>query len=80
MVGGFHHETNTFAPRKTTLDDFLHSASYPHMPRGADLPKAVKGQNLPIAGFIEQALLDEKRLDGFGTKRLGGVVAHATSR
>lgn len=55
-VGGFHHETNTFAPRKTTLDDFLHSASYPHMPRGADLPKAVKGQNLPIAGFIEQAL------------------------
>jgi microcystin degradation protein MlrC len=55
-VGGFHHETNTFAPRKTTLDDFLHSASYPHMPRGADLPPAVRGQNLPVAGFIEQAL------------------------
>jgi microcystin degradation protein MlrC len=55
-VGGFHHETNTFAPRKTTLDDFRHSASYPHMPRGPDLPGAVKGQNLPIAGFIDQAL------------------------
>ncbi len=55
-VGGFHHETNTFAPRKTTLDDFRHSASYPHMPRGGDLPGAVKGQNLPIAGFIDQAL------------------------
>ena len=38
------------------IDHCLGVVLYPHMPRGADLPKAVKGQNLPIAGFIEQAL------------------------
>jgi microcystin degradation protein MlrC len=54
-VGGFHHETNTFAAAPTTLHDFATSASYPHLPRGAALPDAVAGQNLPVAGFIETA-------------------------
>jgi microcystin degradation protein MlrC len=54
-VGGFHHETNTFAPSRAGLEHFRNAASYPRMPEGAALPGAVAGLNLPIAGFIEAA-------------------------
>ena len=54
-VGGFQHETNTFAPRKATLERFRLGGSWPGLTRGAGLPAAVAGINLPIAGFIEAA-------------------------
>ena len=54
-VGGFQHETNTFAPRKATLERFRRGGSWPGMVRGAGLPDAVAGINLPIAGFLETA-------------------------
>ena len=28
-VGGLHHETNTFAPSKATLADFLRASGWP---------------------------------------------------
>jgi len=54
-VGGFQHETNTFAPLKATLDDFEQADAWPGLTSGADLFEAVKGINLPAAGFIDEA-------------------------
>ena len=36
-VGGFLHETNTFAPTKATYDDFVHGGGWPAMARGGDV-------------------------------------------
>ena len=38
-VGGFLHETNTFAPTKATYADFEHGGGWPGMVRGADVIK-----------------------------------------
>ena len=52
-VGGFQHETNTFAPQRATWDDFERADAWPGFVRGAELIDAVRGYNLPIAGAIE---------------------------
>ena len=54
-IGGFEHETNTFAPSKATFEDFARPGAWPGLTRGPALLEAVSGINLPIAGFIEQA-------------------------
>jgi len=54
-VGGFQHETNTFAPLKAALADFEQADAWPGLTSGADLFDAVKGINLPAAGFIDEA-------------------------
>ncbi len=54
-VGGFQHETNTFAPLKATLADFEQADAWPGLTVGAELLSAVKGINLPAAGFIDEA-------------------------
>lgn len=55
-VGGFQHETNTFAPQPAALADFIAPDAWPGLTRGADLIDAVRGINLPAAGFIAEAL------------------------
>jgi microcystin degradation protein MlrC len=55
-VAGFQHETNTFAPQPATLADFEAPDAWPGLVRGADMIDAVKGINLPAAGFIDTAL------------------------
>ncbi len=55
-VGGFHHETNTFAPVKATFEDFERADGWPALSRGEVLFDAVEGVNLPVAGFIDRAL------------------------
>ena len=57
-VGGFLHETNTFAPTKATYDAFIHGGGWPRMVLGADIPKIIRRINVGLAGFIEAA--DEK--------------------
>lgn len=52
-AGGFHHETNTSIKRKTALADFLQADDWPELTKGAALPAAVAGINIPIAGFME---------------------------
>ncbi len=52
-VGGFQHETNTFAPQRATWDDFARADAWPGFVRGAELTLAVRGYNIPIAGAIE---------------------------
>src|SRR5277367_853515 len=52
-VGGFQHETNTFAPQKATWADFERADAWPPFLRGAEMIQAVEGLNIPIAGAIK---------------------------
>ena len=52
-VGGFLHETNTFAPTKATYDDFVHGGGWPAMAHGADVLKVMRKINVGLAGFVE---------------------------
>jgi microcystin degradation protein MlrC len=54
-VGGFQHETNTFAPTKATFEDFVRPGAWPGLTRGEALVDAVAGMNIPIAGFVAAA-------------------------
>jgi microcystin degradation protein MlrC len=54
-VGGFQHETNTFSPVPATYADFEAPDAWPGLTRGAALLEAVKGINLPAAGFVDEA-------------------------
>jgi microcystin degradation protein MlrC len=54
-VGGFLHETNTFAPTKATYVDFIHGGGWPAMAVGAEVLRVMRNINVGLAGFIEQA-------------------------
>ena len=54
-VGGFLHETNTFAPTKATYDDFVHGGGWPSMTEGPDILKVMRNINVGLAGFIDAA-------------------------
>jgi microcystin degradation protein MlrC len=54
-VGGFLHETNTFAPTKATYGDFVHGGGWPAMAVGADVLKTMRNINVGLAGFVEAA-------------------------
>src|SRR6185295_9877688 len=54
-VGGFLHETNTFAPTKATYADFVHGGGWPSMAHGADVLKVMRKINVGLAGFVEEA-------------------------
>ncbi len=62
-VGGFQHETNTFAPRKATYEDFARAGGWPGLTRGEGLFEALAGMNIPLAGFVEAAQAAELRLE-----------------
>src|SRR4051794_18289717 len=51
-IGGFQHETNTFAPSKATFDDFVRGGGWPPLLMGEQVFDGVRGMNLPLAGFI----------------------------
>jgi microcystin degradation protein MlrC len=54
-VGGFLHETNTFAPTKATYADFVHGGGWPAMTQGTDVLKTIRSINVGLAGFIGEA-------------------------
>jgi microcystin degradation protein MlrC len=54
-VGGFLHETNTFAPTKATYADFVHGGGWPAMAHGGDVLKTMRNINVGLAGFVEAA-------------------------
>jgi microcystin degradation protein MlrC len=54
-VGGFLHETNTFAPTKASYDDFVHGGGWPAMATGRDVLNVMRNINVGLAGFVEQA-------------------------
>ena len=51
-IGGFHHETNTFAPSLATLADFETGDEWPELTTGRGLADRVRRMNRTIAGFI----------------------------
>ncbi|MGQ0685090.1 M81 family metallopeptidase [Bradyrhizobium sp.] len=54
-IGGFLHETNTFAPTKATYDAFVHGGGWPRMEIGASVMKTLRRINVGLAGFIDAA-------------------------
>ncbi|HWQ37275.1 MAG TPA: M81 family metallopeptidase [Burkholderiales bacterium] len=52
-IGGFQHETNTFAPSKATFERFARGGAWPPLLRGGEIFDGVSGINLPIAGFVD---------------------------
>jgi microcystin degradation protein MlrC len=54
-VGGFLHETNTFAPTKATYADFVHGGGWPAMAIGEGVLTTMRDINVGIAGFVEAA-------------------------
>jgi microcystin degradation protein MlrC len=52
-VGGFQHETNTFAPQRATWADFERADAWPGYVRGPELFAAVEGFNIAIAGAVQ---------------------------
>lgn len=55
-VGGFHHETNSFAPTRADFEAFVRADAWPGLLRGEALIQALPGQNIGASGFIEAAL------------------------
>ena len=55
-VGGFQHETNTFAPVKADLEDFMKGGGpLPKLSRGEAAIEAMAGANMPFGGFVDAA-------------------------
>jgi microcystin degradation protein MlrC len=52
-VGGFQHETNTFAPSKATYAMFEAGGGWPGVQYGEPVFGAVEGANIPAAGAIQ---------------------------
>src|SRR6266849_946243 len=54
-VGGFLHETNTFAPTKAVYDAFVQGGGWPPMSQGAQLVERMRNINVGMAGFVPAA-------------------------
>jgi microcystin degradation protein MlrC len=52
-VGGFQHETNTFAPTRADYAAFEAGGGWPGITRGDRIAEVVRGANIPAAGAIE---------------------------
>src|SRR5512146_3526924 len=52
-IGGFQHETNTFAPSRADYAAFEAGGGWPGVKYGEALFEAVEGANIPAAGAIQ---------------------------
>ena len=52
---GFLHETNTFAPLKTTWEDFVREESFPGLTEGTAILERFPSINIGTGGFINEA-------------------------
>ncbi|HEU0258341.1 MAG TPA: M81 family metallopeptidase, partial [Burkholderiales bacterium] len=52
-IGGFQHETNTFAPSKADYSAFEAGGGWPGVQYGEPIFGAVEGANIPAAGAIQ---------------------------
>lgn len=74
-VGGFQHETNTFAPSPATLDSFSRGGAWPPFARGDAMLAGLTDANLPAAGAIS-ALTQA----GFAIEPLAWAAASPSAR
>jgi microcystin degradation protein MlrC len=51
-IGGFLHESHSFAPHPTAFADFLHPAGFPPLSEGEAMIDAVRGTSVPTAGAL----------------------------
>ncbi|MDR3534996.1 MAG: M81 family metallopeptidase [Acetobacteraceae bacterium] len=54
-IGGFMHESHSFAPRPTTWPDFLHPGGFPPFQHSATLLDTLRPTSVPSAGAIAVA-------------------------
>jgi microcystin degradation protein MlrC len=54
-IGGFQHETNTFASAPATFEEFVKPGGWPGLTRGEAIFDTFATNTLPIAGFIREA-------------------------
>ncbi len=54
-IGGFMHESHSFAPRPTTWPDFLHPGGFPPFQRSTTLIETLRPTSVPSAGAIAVA-------------------------
>ena len=54
-IGGFLHESHSFAPKPTTYADFVHPAGFPPLSEGPPMLDAVRGTSVPAAGALATA-------------------------
>jgi microcystin degradation protein MlrC len=54
-VGGFLHETNTFAPSPAPYEAFVMGGGWPAMAQGPTLLEATRNVNIGMSGFVESA-------------------------
>lgn len=54
-IGGFLHETNTFAPTKAVYDAFVHGGGWPPMSLGDAMFPATDNINVGMSGFVDVA-------------------------
>jgi microcystin degradation protein MlrC len=54
-IGGFQHETNTFATAPGTFEEFVKPGGWPGLTRGEAIFDVFATNTLPIAGFIREA-------------------------
>ena len=54
-IGGFLHESHSFAPRPTTYADFVNPAGFPPLQNGEGLFDAVRNTSVSAAGAIAAA-------------------------
>ena len=54
-AGGFHHETNTFAPTPATYEDFVVADGWPGLTRGDAIFAEFRQKNIGLSGFLEVA-------------------------
>ncbi len=54
-IGGFLHESHSFAPHPTTFADFLRPAGFPPLSEGDAMLAAVRGTSVPSAGALAAA-------------------------
>jgi microcystin degradation protein MlrC len=52
-IGGFLHESHSFAPRPTSWEEFLAPGGWPALQRPATLLDALRGTGVPAAGAIQ---------------------------
>lgn len=51
-IGGFMHESHSFAPRPTRYPDFVQPGGFPPLSYGDKLFETVRGTSAPIAGAL----------------------------
>ena len=54
-IGGFLHESHSFAPRPTTYRDFLHPGGFPPLSHGPVMLDAIRETSVPAAGALPVA-------------------------